>query len=140
MQSNLLKKNFFCKTREKLTLVSQWQKTLDEVAQLEIELINLQTQSFSTRKRLATGIETLRVEQRTKEKADADCKTKSNLHDEQKALDKAAEDDEKRLKKEVAEQKESRNRKTSNQTKKVARCNNHLHKQNNNLKWQLLMQ
>lgn len=77
---------------------------LDEVAQLEIELINLQTQSFSTRKRLATGIETLRVEQRTKEKADETARLKA-IDDELKAEEKAAEEKAKILKKEVDDQK-----------------------------------
>lgn len=69
---------------------------LDAVAQAEIELINLQTQSFSTRKRLATGIETLRTEQRTKEKADETARLKA-IEDEQKAKDDAAKEEEKRL-------------------------------------------
>ena len=101
----LAEEKLLLKQRE-VDLGESMAEDLDEVAQLEIELINLQTQSFSTRKRLATGIETLRVEQRTKEKADADARQKE-LDDEQKALDKAAEDDEKRLKKEVAEQKKA---------------------------------
>ena len=92
--------------QQEVDLGESMAEDLDEVAQLEIALIDLQTQSFSTRKRLATGIETLRVEQRTKEKADADARQKE-LDDEQKALDKAAEDDEKRLKKEIAEQKKA---------------------------------
>lgn len=73
---------------------------LDEVAQAEIELINLQTQSFSTRKRLATGIETLRVEQRTEEKARETARLKA-IADEQKAKDDAAKEEEKRLAKEL---------------------------------------
>ena len=64
---------------------------LDEVAQLEIELINLQTQSFSTRKRLATGIETLRVEQRTEEKARETERLKA-IEEETKAQEKAAQE------------------------------------------------
>jgi len=64
---------------------------LDEVAQLEIELINLQTQSFSTRKRLATGIETLRVEQRTEEKARETERLKA-IEEETKAEEKAAQE------------------------------------------------
>jgi hypothetical protein len=73
---------------------------LDEVAQAEIELINLQTQSFSTRKRLATGIETLRTEQRTEEKARETARLKA-IADEQKAKDDAAKEEEKRLAKEL---------------------------------------
>ena len=99
----LAEEKLLLKQRE-VDLGESMAEDLDEVAQLEIALIDLQTQSFSTRKRLATGIETLRVEQRTKEKADADARQKE-LDDEQKALDKAAKDDEKRLKKEVADQK-----------------------------------
>jgi len=64
---------------------------LDEVAQLEIALIDLQTQSFSTRKRLATGIETLRVEQRTEEKARETERLKA-IEDETKAEEKAAQE------------------------------------------------
>jgi len=101
----LAEEKLLLKQRE-VDLGESMAEDLDEVAQLEIALIDLQTQSFSTRKRLATGIETLRVEQRTKEKADADARQKE-LDDEQKALDKAAEDDEKRLKKEIAEQKKA---------------------------------
>ena len=101
----LAEEKLLLKQRE-VDLGESMAEDLDEVAQLEIELINLQTQSFSTRKRLATGIETLRVEQRTKEKADETARLKA-IADEQKALDKAAEDDEKRLKKEVAEQKKA---------------------------------
>jgi len=101
----LAEEKLLLKQRE-VDLGESMAEDLDEVAQLEIALIDLQTQSFSTRKRLATGIETLRVEQRTKEKADADARQKE-IDDEQKALDKAAEDDEKRLKKEVAEQKKA---------------------------------
>jgi len=101
----LAEEKLLLKQRE-VDLGESMAEDLDEVAQLEIALIDLQTQSFSTRKRLATGIETLRVEQRTKEKADADARQKE-IDDEQKALDKAAEDDEKRLKKEIAEQKKA---------------------------------
>jgi len=42
---------------------------LDELAQLEIQLIDLQTNSFNTRKRLSTGLETLRKEEEAAEKA-----------------------------------------------------------------------
>ena len=90
--------------QEEVGLGQSMAEDLDEVAQAEIELINLQTQSFSTRKRLATGIETLRVEQRTKEKADETARLKA-IADEQKALDDAAKDEEKRLNKQVADQK-----------------------------------
>lgn len=42
---------------------------LDKLAQLEIQLIDLQTNSFNTRKRLSTGLETLRKEEVAAEKA-----------------------------------------------------------------------
>jgi len=82
--------------QQEVSLGESMAEDLDEVAQLEIELINLQTQSFSTRKRLATGIETLRTEQRTKEKADETARLKA-IEDEQKAKDDAAKEEEKRL-------------------------------------------
>ena len=73
----------------------------DELAQLEVELINLQTQSFQTRKRIATEIETLTREQAAldkqaaKDKADADkaaAAAKKKLDDDEikKAEEKAA--------------------------------------------------
>lgn len=42
---------------------------LDKLAELEIQLIDLQTNSFNTRKRLSTGLETLRKEEVAAEKA-----------------------------------------------------------------------
>ena len=81
--------------QDEVALGESMNEDFDELAQLEIELINLQTQSFSTRKRLATGIETLRVEQRSKEKADADARLKE-IEDEKKAKEIAAKDEKKR--------------------------------------------
>ena len=52
----------------------------DELAQLEVELINLQTQSFQTRKRIATEIETLTREQAALDKEAA--KEKERLDNE----------------------------------------------------------
>jgi len=63
---------------------------LDELAQLEVELINLQTGSFNTRKRLMTGEETLRREQ----EANRNARHKQHLADiaeKAKAEEKAAE-------------------------------------------------
>lgn len=81
--------------QDEVALGESMNEDFDELAQLETELINLQTQSFSTRKRLATGIETLRVEQRSKEKADADARLKE-IEDEKKAKEIAAKDEKKR--------------------------------------------
>jgi len=56
----------------------------DELAQLEVELIDLQTQSFQTRKRIATELETLTNEQialdkqAAKDKIDADNEASKN--------------------------------------------------------------
>ena len=69
----------------------------DELAQLEVELINLQTSSFQTRKRIATEIETL-----TREQA---------------ALDKAAAEEKKRLDNEAAANKEKLD---DQETKRIA--------------------
>lgn len=60
----------------------------DELAQLEVELINLQTQSFQTRKRIATEIETLTREQAALDKAAAA---------EKAAADKKVAEDKKKL-------------------------------------------
>ena len=58
------------------------EEDFDELAQLEVELINLQTQSFQTRKRIATEIETLTREQmaldKQKTKEDEDAVNKLN--------------------------------------------------------------
>jgi len=89
--------------QEEVGLGQSMAEDLDAVAQAEIELINLQTQSFSTRKRLATGIETLRTEQRTKEKADETARLKA-IEDEQKAKDDAAKEEEKRLEKQIKDE------------------------------------
>ncbi len=80
--------------RREVDLGESMAEDLDEVAQLEIELINLQTQSFSTQKRLATGMETLKTELRTEEKAREDARLKA-IQEEEKAKAKQLEDDKK---------------------------------------------
>ena len=62
--------------KETMALSENMAEDLDELAALEVELIDLQTQSFQTQKRLATEMETLKNEivadekARTKEKLD----------------------------------------------------------------------
>ena len=58
--------------RQEVALGESLAEDLDALAAEEVKLIDLQTQSFKTRKRLATAIETLRVEARAKQKARAD--------------------------------------------------------------------
>ena len=77
--------------QQEVALGESMAEDLDEVAQLEIALIDLQTQSFSTRKRLATGIETLRTEQRAEEKARETERLKA-IEEETKAQEKAAQE------------------------------------------------
>jgi len=66
------------------------EEDLQKLADLEITLLDLQTNSFNTRKRLATGLETLRREQSAAESA--------RLKQIEDAKKKAAEDELKRLK------------------------------------------
>lgn len=78
----------------------------DELAQLEVELINLQTQSFQTRKRIATEIETLTREQAALDKAAAE--EKERLDNEAAANKEKLDDQEtKRIADKKAAQKES---------------------------------
>ena len=57
--------------KEVMALSENMAEDLDELAALEVGLIDLQTQSFQTQKRLATEMETLTNEIRTAEKAAA---------------------------------------------------------------------
>jgi len=66
------------------------EEDLQKLADLEVTLLDLQTNSFNTRKRLATGLETLRREQSAAESA--------RLKQIEDAKKKAAEDELKRLK------------------------------------------
>ncbi len=76
--------------RTEVNLGESLAEDLDELAALEVELINMQTQSFSTRKRLMTGEETLRREFEAQKRADA-----KEEADRIKALAKEKEDREK---------------------------------------------
>ena len=78
--------------KETMALSENMAEDLDELASLEVELIDLQTQSFQTRKRLATEMETLTNEiaakdkERAKEKQDqiaAELKAIEDLYDAQ---------------------------------------------------------
>lgn len=89
--------------QQEVALGESMAEDLDEVAQLEIALIDLQTQSFSTRKRLATGIETLRTEQRAEEKARESERLKA-IEEETKAQEKAAQEQKKINDKKLAEE------------------------------------
>tara|TARA_R100000900_G_scaffold63857_1_gene51185 strand:- start:1516 stop:3117 length:1602 start_codon:yes stop_codon:yes gene_type:complete len=64
--------------KETMALSENMAEDLDELANLEVELINLQTSSFQTQKRLATEMETLTNEiaanKKAKEKEEADDK------------------------------------------------------------------
>jgi len=73
-----LQKDKLAARQAEVDLGESLEEDYDDLAQLEVELINLQTSSFQTRKRIATEIETLTREQAAldkqaaKEKADAD--------------------------------------------------------------------
>jgi|13_taG_2_1085334.scaffolds.fasta_scaffold04898_4 hypothetical protein len=73
-----LQKEKLAARQAEVDLGESLEEDYDDLAQLEVELINLQTSSFQTRKRIATEIETLTREQAAldkqaaKEKADAD--------------------------------------------------------------------
>ena len=78
--------------KETMTLSENMAEDLDELASLEVELIDLQTASFQTQKRLATEMETLANEiaakdkERAKEKQDqiaAELKATQDLYDAQ---------------------------------------------------------
>ena len=78
--------------KETMALSENMAEDLDELAALEVGLIDLQTQSFQTQKRLATEMETLTNEIRANEKA-----AQKVIDDEQAARDKKAIDDAKIL-------------------------------------------
>lgn len=73
-----LQKEKLAARQAEVDLGESLEEDYDDLAQLEVELINLQTSSFQTRKRIATEIETLTREQAAldkqaaKDKADAD--------------------------------------------------------------------
>tara|TARA_R100001463_G_scaffold65867_1_gene119154 strand:- start:885 stop:2474 length:1590 start_codon:yes stop_codon:yes gene_type:complete len=64
--------------KETMALSENMAEDLDELAALEVGLIDLQTSSFQTQKRLATEMETLTNEIRAKEDAEWDAKIKAN--------------------------------------------------------------
>jgi hypothetical protein len=70
------------------------EEDLEELARLEVGLIDLQTQSFQTQKRLATEMETLTNELAANEKAKK--AEAQKIIDEKKAADEKAKDDEKK--------------------------------------------
>jgi len=82
---------------ETMDLSKNLQEDEDALVALEVELINLKTQSFQTQKRLATEMETLTNEMRANEKA--------KLKEEADARKKAADDEIKEAKR-VAKEKE----------------------------------
>lgn len=73
-----LQKDKLAAKQAEVDLGESLEEDFDELAQLEIELINLQTQSFQTRKRIATEIETLTREQAALDKKVADDKKKAD--------------------------------------------------------------
>ena len=83
--------------QEEVALGESLNEDFDELAQLEVELINLQTNSFNTQKRLATGMETLKTELRARDKARLDA--------EKKEQEEKAKEEEERQKKELEDAK-----------------------------------
>jgi hypothetical protein len=75
--------------REEVALGESLNEDFDELAQLEVDLITLQTNSFNTRKRLATGIETLRTEAEAEDKRIAAEQQKQRDEDAKAELDLA---------------------------------------------------
>ena len=87
-----LQKEKLAAKQAEVDLGESLEEDFDELAQLEVELINLQTQSFQTRKRIATELETLTREQAALEKQAAAEKKKAD--DEAAANKKKLDDDE----------------------------------------------
>jgi DNA repair exonuclease SbcCD ATPase subunit len=97
--------------QEEVALGESLNEDYDELAQLEVELINLQTNSFNTQKRLATGMETLKTELATRDKQ-REAERQKAIDDENKAKQKLADDDKKRQEEETKkEQEEEQKRK-----------------------------
>jgi hypothetical protein len=86
-----LQKDKLAAKQAEVDLGESLEEDFDELAQLEVELINLQTQSFQTRKRIATEIETLTREQAALDKQAALEKKKA---DDEAAANKKKLDDE----------------------------------------------
>jgi len=84
-----LQKEKLAAKQAEVDLGESLEEDFDELAQLEVELINLQTQSFQTRKRIATEIETLTREQAALDKKAADDLAAANkkVADDKKKLD-----------------------------------------------------
>ena len=96
--------------KETMALSENMAEDLDELANLEVGLIDLQTQSFQTQKRLATEMETLTNEIRAKEKA-----AQKVIDDEQAARDKKVIDDAKI----VADAKIKEDKKVADEKKRI---------------------
>ena len=92
--------------KETMALSENMAEDLDELASLEVELIDLQTQSFQTQKRLATEMETLTNEIAADKKAKqkeiddaADLKVKKEIADAKLVADAKIKEEEKLAKK-----------------------------------------
>jgi len=92
--------------KETMALSENMAEDLDELAALEVELIDLQTQSFQTQKRLATEMETLTNEIAADKKAEqkeiddaADLKVKKEIADAKLVADSKIKEEEKLAKK-----------------------------------------
>lgn len=97
--------------QEEVALGESLNEDYDELAQLEVELINLQTNSFNTQKRLATGMETLKTELATRDKQ-REAERQKAIDDENKAKQKLADDEKKRQEEQTKkEQEEEQKRK-----------------------------
>jgi hypothetical protein len=96
--------------KQTMALSENMAEDLDDLAALEVGLIDLQTQSFQTQKRLATEMETLTNEIRAKEKA-----AQKVIDDEQAARDKKVIDDAKI----VADAKIKEDKKVADEKKRI---------------------
>jgi hypothetical protein len=101
-----LQKEKLAARQAEVDLGESLEEDYDDLAALEVELINLQTSSFQTRKRIATEIETLTREQAALEKQAADDLAAANkkVADDKKKLD---DDEIEKAKEKAAAQKEA---------------------------------